>query len=140
MTLQQLLKDRQISRYQLSKSSGVPWATLADIYSGKTALSRCNAKTLLKLAKALNISMEELMMLTVEPSHTVQGKPKDRTYLEKNLPPSLEKALQDYIEGEKADVLYLDCLWGELYGAINSNLWCNAITEEQAKYIREKYL
>ncbi|MDR1193759.1 MAG: XRE family transcriptional regulator, partial [Peptococcaceae bacterium] len=28
----------------------------------------------------------------------------------------------------------------ELYGAINSNLWSACITEEQAAYLRGKYL
>lgn len=37
-------------------------------------------------------------------------------------------------------MLYLDCLWDELYGAINSNLWADLITEEQASCLREKYL
>ena len=30
MTLQQLLRDKGMSRYQLSKASGIPWATLAN--------------------------------------------------------------------------------------------------------------
>ena len=64
----------------------------------------------------------------------------DRTYLEKNLPASLDKALREYIQGEKDKVSYMDCLWGELYSAINSNQWSNAITQEQADYLRTKYL
>lgn len=48
--------------------------------------------------------------------------------------------MEDYIQGEEEKVLYLDCLWGELYGAINSNLWAGLITEEQADYLRTKYL
>ncbi len=36
MTIQQILREKNLSRYQLSKKSGVPWATLADICSGKT--------------------------------------------------------------------------------------------------------
>jgi hypothetical protein len=43
-------------------------------------------------------------------------------------------------KGEKEQVLYLDCLWNELYGAINADLWAGLITEEQARYLREKYL
>ena len=38
------------------------------------------------------------------------------------------------------DRLCMDCLWGELYSAINSNQWSNAITQEQADYLRAKYL
>ena len=68
------------------------------------------------------------------------GKPTDQTYLEKDLPASLDKALREYIQGEKDKVSYMDCLWGELYSAINSNQWSNAITQEQADYLRTKYL
>ena len=59
---------------------------------------------------------------------------------QKNLPASLDKALREYIQGEKDKVSYMDCLWGELYSAINSNQWSNAITQEQADYLRAKYL
>lgn len=140
MTIQQVLREKDISRYQLSKRSGVPWATLADICSGKTVLSRCSAGTLLKLSTALDIPMEQLVTLTVETRQTDCGKPKDKSYLEKSLPASLDKALREYIQGEQDKVTYMDCLWGELYGAINSNQWSNAITQEQADYLREKYL
>lgn len=140
MTIQQVLRKKDISRYQLSKKSGIPWATLADICSGKTTLSRCSAGTLLKLSVALDMPMEQLVTLTVEHSQADNGKPKDNNYLELGLPASLDKALREYIQGEKDKVSYMDCLWGELYGAINSNQWSNAITQEQADYLREKYL
>ena len=103
MTIQQVLRERNLSRYQLSKRSGIPWAT-------------------------------------VEQRQGQDGKPKDRSYLERNLPASLQKALDEYIQGEEDHVSYMDCLWGELYGAINSNQWSNAITQEQADYLRAKYL
>lgn len=61
MTIQQILREKNLSRYQLSKKSGVPWATLADICSGKTTLSRCSAGTLMKLSSALGIPMEQLI-------------------------------------------------------------------------------
>lgn len=141
MTIQQLLQDKKISRYRLSKLSGVPWATLADIYSGKTRLDRCATGTLSKLAKALDLSIEELLELETLPEKSIDtGKPNRKTYLETGLPKSIQKAIEDYIQGEKEQVLYLDCLWGELYGAINSNLWAGLITEEQASYLRTKYL
>ena len=140
MTIQQVLREKSLSRYQLSKRSGIPWATLADICSGKTALTRCSAGTLGKLSAALDIPMEELLTMTVEQRLAPDGKPKDRSYLEKDLPASLQKALDEYIQGEKNHVSYMDCLWGELYGAINSNQWSNVITMEQADYLRAKYL
>ena len=101
MTIQQVLREKGLSRYQLSKRSGIPWATLADICSGKTALTRCSAGTLGKLSAALDIPMEELLTMTVEQRLAPDGKPKDRSYLEKDLPASLQKALDEYIQGEK---------------------------------------
>jgi plasmid maintenance system antidote protein VapI len=66
MTIQQLLHDMQMSCYRLSKISGIPWATLADIYSGKTHLHRYGAGTLSKLSKTLGLSIEELLALETE--------------------------------------------------------------------------
>ncbi|MEF9939722.1 MAG: helix-turn-helix transcriptional regulator [Clostridium sp.] len=141
MTIIELLNEKGLSRYSLSKKSGVPWATLSDICSGKTSLSRCNAQTVLKLSKALDLSIEEVLTLHAEVDGVTElGKPKDKSYLERNLSPQLTKAIYDYTQGEKNEVSYMDCLWGELYGSINSDLWSNCITEEQAQYLRTKYL
>jgi plasmid maintenance system antidote protein VapI len=141
MTIQQLLQDIQMSRYRLSKASGIPWATLADICSGKTHLNRCGAGTLSKLSKTLGLSIEELLALETEPEKkTANGKPNIKTYLETSLSENIQKAINEYLQGEKDQVLYLDCLWNELYGAINADLWAGLITEEQANYLRVKYL
>ena len=86
-----------------------------------------------KLAKALGVSME---LLTVE---GIRQAEKERSY-EYGLPAYLQHDLDAYKEGLKNKSPLLDCLWGELYGAINSNQWSNAITREQADYLREKYL
>ncbi len=118
-----LLKEKGISRYSLSKSSGIPWATLADICSGKTHIERCSGGTLVKLAKALELPMEELMTMEAPKQKDNGGKPEDKTYLESDLPDSLKKAVKDFIEGEEKQVGYLDCLWDELYGSINGNFW-----------------
>lgn len=141
LTINQILQEKGLSRYSLSKSSEIPWATLADICSGKTHLERCNAGTLLKLSKALELTLEELLSLDAETKNTdSNGKPADKSYLETGLPGSLQKAIDDYIQGEKEQVLHLDCLWDEVYGSINSNFWAGRITEEQAVYLRKKYL
>lgn len=129
-----------MSRYRLSKISGIPWATLADIYSGKTHLNRCGAGTLSKLSKILGLSIEELLALETELDKTASGKPENKAYLETGLSENVQKAIKDYSQGEKKQALYLDCLWCELYGAINADLWAGLITEEQASYLRAKYL
>lgn len=126
-----------MSRYRLSKESGIPWATLSDICTGKTRMDRCGAGTMLKLSQTLEISMEELLKLGIERD---SGKPAAGDHLETELPDDLRKAIREYLEGEQAQVLYLDCLWDELYGSINANQWGGRITEEQATHLREKYL
>lgn len=60
--------------------------------------------------------------------------------LESSLPPDIQKAIREYLEGERDKVSYLDCLWCELYGSINANQWGGRITIEQADYLRSKYL
>jgi DNA-binding Xre family transcriptional regulator len=141
MRFEQLLREKGISRYQLSKDSGVPWATLADLYAGKTRWERCSAATLLKLAKALDMAPEELVLLDNQASPSAaDGKPADKAYLEVDLPARIQQAIADYLQGEKDQVLHLDCLGDELYGAINVNFWSGCITEEQADYLRKKYL
>ena len=141
MTINELLIEKGMSRYSLSKASGIPWATLSDICSGKTNLTRCNAQTIQKLSGALGITIEDILALTAAPAERQKnGKPSDRSYLEMNLSSHLQKAINDYVQGEKDKVSYMDCLWGELYGSINADLWSGIISEEQANYLRAKYL
>jgi len=68
------------------------------------------------------------------------GKPTDKAYLEKNLPKYLQHDIDALIEGEKNKSSLLDCLWCELYASINSAEVDLEITEEQAAYLRQKYL
>ena len=61
MKLTGLLREKQLSVYQCAKESGVPYTTLLDIVKGKTRIEKCAAETIYKLAKALNVEMEELL-------------------------------------------------------------------------------
>lgn len=140
MTLYELLAERNLSRYSLSKKSGVPWDTLSDICSGGIPLCQCGGETLSKLAEALEISVEELLCLETGEEVGEDGRPKDQSYLEAGLPESLKHSLDEFIRGEKEQVSHMDCLWGELYGSINACQWGGRITKEQADYLREAYL
>lgn len=64
MDLQTLLDQRQITKYHLSKVSGVPKTTIMDICAGRSGIERCSAKTVQQLAKALNCTMEDIMELS----------------------------------------------------------------------------
>ena len=39
-------------------------------------------------------------------------------------------AIQDYLDGVRNQVTYLDCLWDELYGSINASQWGWEISKE----------
>ncbi len=134
MVIEALLAQKNMTKYRLATESGVPHATLSDIYSGKTAIERCSAETVYKLAKALGVSME---MLTEDGIRRAQ---REQAY-EYGLPPYLQHDLDAYKEGLRQSSPILDCLWGELYGSINAaEISDGAITPEHADYLRQKYL
>lgn len=61
MLFPELLERKNITLYQLSKNSGVPYTTVNDIYHGRASLDKCTAETVYKLSKELELSMEELL-------------------------------------------------------------------------------
>ncbi len=56
-----LMKEKNMTIYRLSKDSGIPYATLNDICNGKTRLEKCSGETIYKLSKALRVTMESLL-------------------------------------------------------------------------------
>ncbi len=60
-TLQQKLKDMNMSIYRLAKESCVPYATVNDICNNKAQLEKCTAETIYRIAQVLKVSMEELL-------------------------------------------------------------------------------
>ena len=61
MQLNARMAQQNLSIYRLAKTSGVPYATLNDICNGKAKLEKCSAETVYRLARALDVSMEELL-------------------------------------------------------------------------------
>ena len=61
MQINELLKQKNLSKYRLSQMSQVPYMTLNDICSGKAKLEKCSAETVYRLAKELQVSMEDLL-------------------------------------------------------------------------------
>lgn len=61
MVINDTLKKRKMTKYELAKLSGVPYTTISDICSEKAQLEKCSAETLYKLSKALDISMETML-------------------------------------------------------------------------------
>ena len=145
MTLQSLLDSENITKYQLSKISGVPKTTVVDICSGKTSIQKCNAKTVQQIAKALNCSMEDIMELENGEYSSETGMPTDETHFEcglpKNLAESLERMKKSWkiVDSGEKDY-HWDICWCELNADINSAEVENLISSEQAWYLRRKYL
>ena len=132
MTIWQRMAELRLSRYRISKVCGLSWDEASDICCGRKPLPQCAPETLAKLACALSLSIEELMKLETGPQQV--------SYLEASLPGFLQKSIDDCLRGEREQVDYLDCLYDDLYGSINSAQWGGDITREQADYLREKYL
>ena len=147
MNLQEYLDSRNITKYHLSKVSGVPKTTIIDICSGKSSLQKCSARTVQKLARALDCTMEFIMSLdsTGTDYDNKTGLPKSKEYLECDLPPYLQSSLENMIaswkivDSGKKDY-HWDMYWSELNADINSAEVEQEISSEQAWYLREKYL
>jgi len=61
MLIIEQLEKLRMTKYRLSKDSGVPQTTINDICSGKADLEKCAAGTLYRLAKVLGVSIEEIL-------------------------------------------------------------------------------
>ena len=145
MTLQHLLDQQEITKYQLSKMSGVPKTTILDICAGRSSIERCSAKTVQLIAKTLGCSMEELMALEAPTEYDEKGLPSDKAYLECGLPAYLQLSLENmkkswHIEDSGKRDIHWDLCWCELNADINSAETDQTISSEQAWYLREKYL
>ena len=63
MNIRDVTNYAGISFDRLVERTGIPASTLSDIMSGRSDLSRCQARTLRKLADGLELSIEELLDL-----------------------------------------------------------------------------
>lgn len=61
MIVNDLLEKENMSRYRLSKESGVAMTTITDICSGKADLDKCAAGTLYKIAKTLGVTVDSML-------------------------------------------------------------------------------
>ena len=146
MTLQILIRQKNMTMYHLSKTSGIPKTTILDICSGRSTISCCSAKTIWQIAKALDCSMEEIMMLDEPGAYDEDtGLPRDKRYLESGLPTYLQISLDNMkksweIEDKGGRDYHWDLYWCELNADINSAETDKIISAEQAWYLRETYL
>lgn len=126
MTFLDLLANKKLTIYSLSKKSGIPKTTLADIASGKTNILDCSGKTLLAISKSLNVSIEELLTLEREEARTL-------------LPKFLYDAISEYRKSLREDSTLIDCYSDQLNSSINVAEVEHLISKEQANRLRGRY-
>lgn len=61
MIINELMEEKNITKYRLAKDSGIPYTTINDICSGKAQVERCSAETIYRISKELGVSMESLI-------------------------------------------------------------------------------
>ena len=75
MSLNEMLEQKNITKYRLWKESGVPQATISDICTGKTRIEKCSAETIYRIAKVLDVSMESLIAPAVQSVDEERSRP-----------------------------------------------------------------
>lgn len=61
MIINDLMENKKITQYRLSKDSGIAYTTINDICNGKAMLEKCSAETIYRISKVLGVSMESLI-------------------------------------------------------------------------------
>lgn len=82
MDFNKLLEGKKISKYKLSKESGVPYSTICDISTGKSVLLKCSAETVIRIAHVLNMKVEDLVGEIAYPENE-KSTPKKKAKTEK---------------------------------------------------------
>ena len=61
MYLNDLMKERHMTRAELCEKSGIPESTLRDILNGRAQIDHCKAGTLYSLAEVLDTTVEDIL-------------------------------------------------------------------------------
>lgn len=140
-TLSEAMDSKGLTTYRLALKAGMPMATALDVCNGAIPLKSCEPGLLGRIAKALDMSVDEVVGLENRPVVSeMTGRPVDQSYLEKDLPPYLQKAIDDLLTAFKDGVEFLDTYMDEIYGSINSAYIDGEISKAQAEFLRDKYL
>ena len=131
MTFADLLLEKNITIYKLSKESGVPKTTIFDIASGKSNILDCSGRNLLKLSKCLGVTIEYLLKLDQELYNPT---------FDKNMPLFLAESIDRIKKAKKKRSNQLNHYCNEANNSINVCEKEMLISKEQADFLRKKYL
>lgn len=65
MTLNHLLAQNNLTKYQLSNLAQIPYSTISDLFNEKTSLRKSSVEVVYRIAKTLNTTVEALMESTL---------------------------------------------------------------------------
>lgn len=131
MNLKDILNKKGLTVYRLSKETGVPQATLFNIFNGQSDIKECRVKHVAKIAECLGLTIEEVLKLDPIPYNS---------FFEHNLTGSLKDSIELLKTKNKKGSRYYDCYWCQANSDINVHEIEGIITHEQADYLRHKYL
>lgn len=126
MTFKDLLAEKGLTVYRLSKISDLPKSTLNDIATGKVELLDCSGRTLQKISNCLNVKIEKLLELEPEEATTV-------------LPEFLNDSIDDYRKAVRKRTTLIDCYSDQLNSSINVAEVESLISKETAQRLRKRY-
>lgn len=126
MTFKDLLAEKGLTVYRLSKISDLPKSTLNDIATGKVELLDCSGRTLQKISKCLNVKIEKLLELEPEEATAV-------------LPEFLNDSIDDYRKAVRKRTTLIDCYSDQLNSSINVAEVESLISKETAQRLRKRY-
>ena len=126
MTFKDLLAEKGLTVYRLSKISDLPKSTLNDIATGKVELLDCSGRTLQKISNCLNIKIEKLLELEPEEATTV-------------LPEFLNDSIDDYRKAVRKRTTLIYCYSDQLNSSINVAEVESLISKETAQRLRKRY-
>lgn len=147
--LKDLLQRKNKSIYALAKKCGARYASIHNLITGKSSYKNCTVQIFKGMSDALDMTMDELYEECyrdeLNEKKIIDGKPMDKNYLECDLPAFLQKSIDDMKEvwrnwDEGLKLPDWDCRYCCLQSDINCAETDMQITEEQAWYLREKYL
>lgn len=128
MSLYDLLLEKNVTIYSISKETGIPKSTLFDIFSGKSNLMDCRVRVVVKIAKYFNMTVEEILKLDKSPNFK---------FAEEDLPEFLKEGISNLKKNRNSD-LY-DCYVSEVNSSINVCEVEDLISHDIANYLRNKY-
>jgi len=127
-------KTSNLTQKELAQKTGIHQADISKLESG-------NANPTLAILKRLAEGMDMKLKLEFIPKTEIGVNVKEtRDYLEVNLPPYLKEDIENLVEGRKNNHFALDGLYNEVQSSINVAFYDKRIDEEQANYLRKKYL